>query len=260
KILLVFFLLLFGLFVYMEASRPDPVDWRPTYSIYDKIPLGTYVFFHSLEEESTQLKKVDQPPFLFLKDTTIHGAYFFIHHKLGINKAAKKRLFDWVSKGNTLFASAYYSNLFDLDSLNLEWRYAKLKQQIISYPQYNLVNPDLRADSMFVFKHNTEIGFFHEIDTMHQTVLGLAKFINDTIAHNKMGVNLLEIPMGEGQIILSTTPQAFSNFFMLTAENYHYVEKVLAYVNLEEPVYYDVYYDPNQPDYSSPLYVLFRNK
>src|SRR5699024_10041611 len=98
----------------------------------------------------------------------------------------KKRLFDWVSKGNTLFASAYYSNLFDLDSLNLEWRYAKLKQQIISYPQYNLVNPDLRPDSLFVFKHNTEIGFFREVDTLQQTVLGLASFKNDTVVPKRM--------------------------------------------------------------------------
>lgn len=260
KLILVFLLLLFGLFVYMEASRPEPVDWQPTYSIYDKIPLGTYVFFHSLSDKSTQLEKVDQPPYLFLKDSTIHGTYFFIHQKIGFNKAAKKRLFDWVSKGNTLFVSAYYSNLFDLDSLNLEWRYAKSKKKIISYPQYNLVNPDLRADSMFVFKHNAKLGFFHKIDTARQTVLGLANFNKDTVASTKTGVNLLQIPLGEGRIILSTTPQAFSNFFMLTAENYHYIEKVLAYVDLKEPVYYDVYYDPNQPSYSSPLYVLFKNK
>ena len=36
-------LILIGIMV-IDANRPKPIDWRPTFSLNDKIPFGLYVF------------------------------------------------------------------------------------------------------------------------------------------------------------------------------------------------------------------------
>ena len=40
--------LLFGVYVLVEAHRPKPLDWTPTYINTDKIPYGTYALFDQL--------------------------------------------------------------------------------------------------------------------------------------------------------------------------------------------------------------------
>lgn len=264
KIILGFLVILLGLSLYMEASRKDALDWSPTYAVKDKNPLGGYVFYHSLKEQSKNFKIVDQPPYTFLQDSTRSGTYVFIDDKLMLNKTATQRLLDWVKKGNTLFIAANYTTLFDYDSLHLQQRKKMRRNSLINYPQFNLSNPELKADSGYVFKHNTGLHYFKQIDTLNQTVLGEAYLKKDSLNKSKGEVNFIAVPLGKGELILHSSPAAFSNFFMLSKQNYRYVEKVLAYLNLESTVFYDVYFDPSYNDDQaknrSPLYVLFGNK
>ena len=44
KIYVFFLLLLIGFAVYLDAIKPKPVDWTPSYDLRDKIPFGLYVF------------------------------------------------------------------------------------------------------------------------------------------------------------------------------------------------------------------------
>ncbi len=260
KIVVVLLVLLLAFFVYAEASKPAPVDWSPTFSIKSKTPLGTYVFFHSLDSIQ-QVRKVNQSPYQFLEDSTLSGTYIFVNNRINFNKAARKKLFKWVAQGNTLFVSANYSNLFNLDTLSLEWTTRRQRRRLIDYPQYNLVNPQLHADSAYTFTHNSAIAFFSKIDTIQTTVLGEVRFKRDSAAAANKWVNFIRIPRGKGKIILQTAPQAFSNFFMLSAQNYEYAQKALAYLPISGPVYYDVYYDVGfKVFHGSPLYVLLSNK
>lgn len=260
KILLGIMVLLLGIFIVMEASRPEPLDWTPTYSVKDKIPLGTYVFFHSLENKAPNLKKIDQPPFNFLQDSTLHGTYFFVNNALGFNKAEVNKMLGWVKKGNTLFVSTNYISKLILDTLNLTRGRKLRRKSLVNYPQYNFSNPSLKADSAYLFKHNAGLGFFEDIDTLKQTVLGVARLKTDSTKTQKNEINFLEAPFGKGKIFMHSSPQVFSNFFMLSKHNYDYAENLLAYINVKGNVFYDVYYDHGKVIHTSPLYVFLNNK
>lgn len=44
KIYFSVFILMFALIIFMEASKPKPINWFPSYATNHKIPYGTFVF------------------------------------------------------------------------------------------------------------------------------------------------------------------------------------------------------------------------
>jgi hypothetical protein len=49
--------------------------------------------------------------------------------------------------------------------------------------------------------------------------------------------------IGKGRLYLHAAPRAFSNYFLLSANNYHYLENVLSYLRFEpKNIYWDEYY------------------
>src|SRR5699024_3119767 len=103
--------------IILEAGAPKPVDWRETYSIKDKIPFGTQIFYDYLHENTTELELVAELPFTFLHKTEKKGTYILIKRDLHIGETAEEEILNWVEKGNTVLLSAEYADLFDSDTL-----------------------------------------------------------------------------------------------------------------------------------------------
>lgn len=260
KIILGILALLIGLSIYMEARQPAPIDWTPTYSVRDKIPMGTYVFYHSLKDKAKTFKPVDRPPYEFLQDSVDQGTYFFVNRELEFNDPELKALLAWVRQGNTVFLSAQYSNLFDSDTLNLKWHEKIRPGRGTPRGKFNFTNPDLAADSSYAINLHGTPGYFKKIDSARQKVLGTARFALDSAEASPQEINFLEAPYGDGRFLLHTTPQVFTNHFMLSADNFEYAEKLLAYMDLDAPLYFDTYHDAGERIPASPLYVVLGNK
>lgn len=255
------FLLLLVLFLtYLETSEPEPVNWNPSYLESDKIALGSFVFYESWKENKEEgIEKIDIPPFEFLTDGPDGGVYFFLNNSLGFDKSELEKMLSWVEKGNTLFLSAgsFSENL--LDSLKLETSTRMPGEDFSSMPHIQLVNPELQNRGSYRFDHETPLVYFSKIDTISQTILGVAS-IKDFEDPSEAYPNFIKSNWGDGTIFIHSTPQAFSNYFMLTGLNYKYAEGVLAYLNPGSTIYWDRYYKTGKAFYSSPLYILFRSK
>lgn len=247
--------------VFLEANKPMPINWTPSYAHIDKIPLGTYVFYESLKAKFPQtLKEIKKPPYTFLNETNVSGTYFFLNHQIVFAKTELKKLLSWVEKGNTLFISSQQVGEKLLDTLGIETQHILSYKTIKSQPLLNLTNPNLATEQPYHYTHNTAITYFSELDTLNQTVLGMTdiyekeKVINDSLA------NFVEAPFGQGKIILHLFPEAFSNYFMLSDENHTYAEKAMAYIDFDQPVFWDAYYKVGKPIHTSLLYVLLNNR
>ena len=93
----------------MEATKPQTLNWFPSYHKADKIPLGTYALHTLLKNNfKDNFKEQDRPPFEVLKDSTIKGTYIFINDKIDFDKSELEKMMTWVSKGNTVFISANF--------------------------------------------------------------------------------------------------------------------------------------------------------
>lgn len=246
------------LLTYLEATEPAPVNWSSSYMPGDKIPLGSYVFFESWKNSNTSLiEEVNIPPYEFLnQQETPSGTYFFLNSSIDFDKDELNDLLAWVEKGNTAFISAYSYGKELLDTLNLETRHYLDKKDFTSRPGLNFVHPDLQKDSSYNFTTDITAVYFSKLDTLNNTILGTANFGKDSIEK----VNFIKTGFGKGNIFLHTTPQAFSNYFLLQDKNWQYAEKVLAYVNKKNTLFWDNYYKDGKAFYTSPLYVLMNNR
>jgi hypothetical protein len=254
KLFFGFFLLLVIFLTYLEATEPQPVNWTPSYMSDDKIPLGSFVFYDSWKNtKNWEFEEIAIPPFEKLSDSLGNGTYFFLNNSAFFDQDELDKLLDWVTKGNDLFVSARGISPGLLDTLHLETRVYIPKNDLSSKPQVNFENSSLKNKTHFEFKNEFSSLYFHQKDSAEIKTLGQINIKEDD--KNKQP-NFISSKFGKGKIYLHSTPEAFGNYFLLTDQNYEYAEKILAYINKENPVFLDNYYKAGKTFYSSPLYVL----
>ncbi|MCG2418288.1 DUF4350 domain-containing protein [Aequorivita sp. F47161] len=261
KIFLFVFLLVLAGLVYAEATKPQPVNWFPSYSKEDKIPLGTYVL-HDLLQDAFDEKFVekDAPPFETLQQNNLHGTYLFINNHIGFDKVELDSLMHWAEAGNTVFISANYLGEKLLDTLNLKIETEVNVEKIGTEPLVKLVNKRYASQKPFHIKKNFPVRYFSEIDTLSQTVLGVSGGFINSLKIKEPHVNFIKAPMGKGQFLLHLQPEVFSNFFILSEENATHTAQIFSYLNNDEIIYWDNYYKTGKRIDISPLRVLLNNK
>ncbi|QAA80232.1 DUF4350 domain-containing protein [Aequorivita sp. H23M31] len=261
KIILFVFLALLAALVYLEATRPQPVNWFPSYDRRDKIPLGTFVL-HKLVEDSfkNDFEETDLPPFEFLQQENLHGNYLFINDDLDFGKTELDSLFNWASKGNNVFISANYLNKKLLDTFKLKMRTQVSLSSIITEPLVTLTNKHLSSGKTFHIERNLPVRYFSQIDTISQIVLGVSGIYENSATIREPEINFIQIPWEKGNFFLHTQPEVFSNFFLLKGENFTYTANLLSYLNNGKTIYWDNYYKSGKHIDISPLRVLLNNK
>ncbi len=247
--------------VYLEATKPQPVNWFPSYDKADKIPLGTFVL-HKLMEDSFDgnFEETALPPFEFLQQHQLSGNYLFINDAIDFDKNELDSLFNWASKGNNVFIAANYFGDKLLDTLKLEMEIDVSVSRINTEPLVKLVNPSLSSEETFHIERNLPVRYFSKIDTLSQTVLGVGGVYDNSSEIKTPRINFIKVQMGSGSIFLHSQPEVFSNFFLLAGENAEYTTNLLSYLNNEKTVYWDNYYKSGKHVDISPLRVLLNNK
>lgn len=256
KIALGLFLLLVISLVWLETSEPEPVNWNPSYTASDKIALGSFVFYDNWKDQAN-IQKVNIPPYEYLNNKPTQGTYFFLDDFVGFDDDELDDLLKWVSKGNTVFISSNGFSVNLMDTLKVEVSNYYSPKAFTSRPRLNLSNPELKLDKSRVFDQDLAGVYFSKIDTLNQVVLGTAGFGEDDDIEEK--INFIKNDFGAGIIYLHTTPQAFSNYFLLKDSNFEYTASLLAYLS-GNPILWDAYYKSGKTFFSSPLYMLLNNR
>ncbi|WP_062058688.1 DUF4350 domain-containing protein [Aquimarina longa] len=264
KIFIIFIVVAIGILMYQEANQPEPINWFPSYSSVDKIPLGTFVS-HSLIKESFKnhggFRNSSKPPYESLTDNdTITGTYVFINGAINFDKDELDKLLSWVANGNTLFISANAIASQLLDTLAIETSSHIALDNINTKPLVTLINKNLKTKTPFLYDRDIYNSYFSKIDTVHTTILGVSQLYNDTLAIKNPKANYIQQQFGSGQILLHTFPEAFSNYFMLKDANHQYTQNLLAYLNPRQQVIWDSYYKSGKKFYTSPLFLLLSNR
>lgn len=261
KILLGCFIAILALLVYTEATRPEPINWFPSYHPTAKIPLGTYALYTLLEEEKgTLFENYERPPFEILDDTTLQGIYFFINENISFDKKELNKLMNFAQRGNDIFIAGGYISGPLMDTLKLKIQRDFLLSKTETKPLSELVNPKLKNQNPYLLDKNLGVYFFKEIDTLHHTVLGVSQVYNDTLKVTNPKPNYIKAPVGKGAFYIHLQPEYFTNYGLVAQNTKKYVEGALAYINTNKPIFWDNYYkDGKSVDYS-PLRVILSSK
>lgn len=259
KIYIWVFLMVLGLLVFFEAQQKEPVNWNPSYAASDKIPLGTLVLYKELEKNFS-MQPVAVSPYEFFLSQPQQGTYLFINNQLSFDDAELEKLLQWVDQGNTVFFAAenFSSNL--LDTLGLDMRLGAPESGISTKPMFNLSDPAFKAKEAFLYNKETYHFTFSKVDSTRHEVIGVSQLYNDKLKITDPQENFLEVAFGNGTIYLHSSPQVFTNSFILDNANNTYVERVLAYLPPQSRLYWDAYYKAGKSFYTSPLHIVLNTR
>jgi hypothetical protein len=167
-------------------------------------------------------------------------------------------LLEFIAKGNTVFVAAgNFSGSF-ADTFHIKTKDylfysfqngdADLNGKNDSL-SLSFVNPVLRKAKEYVYKKGTVSYFFSSFDSSSAVILGV---------NNKALPTFARLSYGLGNIYISSTPYAFTNYNMLLQDNAQYVASAFSYLPAGN-VIWDEYYKVGRGERESPLrFILSR--
>lgn len=258
---------LFAGFVAVEYFKPEPTNWEPTYQNRHKIPYGTYVLFDLLPElfGRQRVSTVRQPianqllPNLgkqkFSHTDTVLPAgapaarvlrtpanYLFVHRTFSLSRLDRDALLRYVARGNHAFIATEYLDALLTDTLRLQMvsvsddvkrragRLATSKTDADS-TTLRLLHPAFAGHARYRFPAAQASQYFKPDSACRATVLA----IND-----QQQPVLVRVPYGRGSLFLSSTPAAFSNYFLLRPATVGFGLAALSYLPAR-PMFWDEY-------------------
>jgi hypothetical protein len=151
---------------------------------------------------------------------------------------------DYVKAGNDLFISADYVDTRLLENINCNnERMAEIVDEIKGLMHQTKVSmffgDNFNAPS-YGYYYYPFLNSLSGYDTAFGRVLGV---------NENSQPNYIILFLGKGRIYLHVAPRIFSNYFLLTGNNYKYLENVLSYLrNDPRNIYWDEYYKNANPN------------
>ncbi len=241
--------------MYLEYTKPKPIDWTPTYSSKDKIPLGTYILSKEISRlfPDKNLKIVEETPASYLnnqENEESNSLYFIINQDSHLSETDSKALLNFVKNGNDVFIVSLSPPKQILDSLKTEVKtsYYVLKEDFSNVWVY-LTNP-VFSKKQFNFEKVSYYSYFNKIDSAKSVILG------EYTAPGEKRTNFIRQKYGNGYFYIHLLPEAYSNYFMLNDNNYTYAINSINYINKK-----NILWEENKKSIDSPsedilMYIL----
>lgn len=204
------------LYTWYEANKPQEINWKETYSPYDKIPYGTYIAWQSLSQIFLQAK-YEQTPLSLYEQLEGFGAdtgnvYMVVDWKFNPDETEIPRLLEWVAEGNYLFVAAreISDTLLSFFSLETEIRWEKVR-----------VHLDLAGIPSGEYNFSADYGnYFMRREGFEGTILGYRQ--------DREQADFVSISYGKGDVYFNLNPRAFTNYYVLDSLNGDYYYKALS--------------------------------
>jgi hypothetical protein len=244
-----------ALFVIVKLLAPKQYDWVETYAYDDKNPYGAYAFNNLLPEVFKDNKIRHSYQTLYeLKDTLqSRGNLLIIASRFNPEKEDVEVLLKHVSNGGSAFISAEYFSGILADTLRISARdflfdFQEWEQKDTTYLKFS--NTRLDTAKHYLYRRDNIHNYFHKLDTTGITV----------IARNDLDKPVtISMHIGNGNLILNSTPLAFTNIYILAGHNHEFVSTTLS--NLPSgPVQWTEYYQMGRMETATPLRFILTNE
>lgn len=241
--------------IVLELVRPQPLNWRPSYTSGDKIPFGCFILYQELPNlMGVPVESISKDPYEFFADRELetNTAYLLINENYYFDANQVEAMKNYVANGNTVFLSALQFGYILNDSLGIE------AYSDYVFPENTLVpkfyNQDLNKNTKTNFKKRVYKSYFDSVDTLKTEALG---YFEPDDSDDEPTLNLIRLRHGNGEFIMHTLPHAFTNYYLLQSDP-DYAAKVLSFVKAEK-VYWDSYLKYGKKVVASPIQFVLTN-
>ncbi len=259
---IVFIFFITGFFYSCNKATNALPDLRERYGYADTRPFGAYTAYRMLNNiYSDKFINLSKRPFSkFYKDTHIDSAslYINISNRYFTTEEDAQAVIDFVYEGNTAFIAASVIDTILLSKIfsrqeNTDWL-SIINQQKYAPAKISLLPDEFSLQDSFSYYYLPFLNYFSEIHGDRGRITG----------YNQNGKpNFMVFFWGKGRLYLHCEPRAFSNYFLLTANNHLYMKQIMQMMG-EKPgnIFWDDYYNKisyRQQESSSTLSEIFKH-
>ena len=253
KILAYLFLVVFvpGLFMGCNRGKRVLPPLNESYRKSDKQPFGSFVAYKGFRHlfNNRYVATVSDPfdeEWNNIKDNSAdkkYSLYFLITKNLVLDYTEVNAFMEYVKAGNDLFISADYIDNRLLENINCNTErtgeIADETKGIMRQTKVSMYFGDSFNSPSYGYYYYPFLNALSGYDTAFARVLGVNE-INTP--------NYIILFAGKGRIYLHVAPRIFSNYFLLTGDNYKYFENVISYLRFDpKNIYWDEYYKNTNP-------------
>jgi hypothetical protein len=236
---IVFVGMLFGMLQACTPKKSPLPDLKESFSYQDTRPFGASVAYSILQnaypDNDIEISKTEFAQNYSLSYDT-GAVYINISRNYFVTEKDADALLEFVYKGNTAFISAAR-----FDTLLLNKIYCKKEDDYNYYakPPYQNTSVSYTEDlslytDSFSFYYYPLDNYFSELNSSYARKVGV---------NEKGKTNMFAFLWGKGRIYFQCEPRAYSNYFLLTNNNYKYWKEVLQMLPANPSyVYWDNYY------------------
>ncbi|MEO6290328.1 MAG: DUF4350 domain-containing protein [Ginsengibacter sp.] len=212
----------------------------------DKQPFGTFVAYNQFKHlfGDRYVENITDPfdevwnNIKSYSNDRKYSLYFLITKNLVLSYSEVKAFLDYVKAGNDLFISADYIDSRLLENINCN---TERQGEIAAELKGNMHETHV---SMYFGEHFSAPAYGYYYYPFLNAISGY-----DTAFARVLGINEINSPnyvvlfSGKGRIYLHVAPRIFGNYFLLTNDNYQYLENVISYLRSDpKNIYWDEYY------------------
>lgn len=226
-----------GIYVVVQLLSPKNHNWSISLSHADKNPYGTFVLNELFSDFFNTTETSNKTMYELLESSTEKASLLSLSTSLNMAREDTEALLHFVSNGNTVFLSAHYFDGALADTLNLSTNdYLFDNGGIIDQRDsmaLHFSNPLLDTVSYYKYRKDNIHNYFDKHDTIHTTI----------ISKNDLGKPVtLRVSIGEGTLILNSTPLAFTNINILHKTNHEFVSHTLSYLSTDKLIWTEFYH------------------
>lgn len=246
-----FLVALVGLYFLLLYFMPRKFNWLVTLYQKDKNPFGTYIFKSLIDNSWLEAINTSNRTLYELQELEDPNLLILCEH-FSVSLSEIETLLEKVNGGKTAIISAHHMDTIFTDSLGL-----RLNQLSYNFYFQSLWEQDSLGLRFVLAPFDTTKSFWLPMHLLPQYFISYDPATTEVIAENTNGKPvLLNVSFGEGNLLLSSTPLAFSNFSMLHADNHKFVAGILSFLQAGA-LYWTEYYQLGRMEASTPLrYVL----
>lgn len=231
------------------SQRKQLPSMKEGYGYINKAPFGTFIAYERVfelfrEHDLYVSREPFSVPLLSLATDTAdedYALYLLITRNLYLTDREVVNILQYVKEGNDFFISADYIDSKLMNALFCEMSSNDSEAKPVMKDTHVGVHfSDQMPDMEFGYYYFPFNGYLQKYQKDHTRVLGV----------NEQGLpNYVVIFLEQGRLYLHLAPRALSNYFLMSGNNYQYLDVVLNYLRLDpEMVYWDEYYKHLSPE------------
>ncbi len=209
-----------------------------TYSKNDTKPFGANIAYRQVKSmfDANVVRDKKQNFIKTWQNISDTGAlYICMAPRLFVNEEEVDAMLEFVEAGNSLFISAGFIDELLLGKINCKQAYNNPElEKFMGEMKSTAVSAVAEPGKKFDYYYYPFQNYFSKIDTTDTRVLGY---------NESNHPNAIVHFYGSGKLYLHCEPRAFSNYFLLTKNNYNYLKSAVAFIQPQpQHVYWDDYY------------------